>query len=106
GARRQRPPSVRGYAHQLYAITGWSSRAWLKTLRLPVLVLSGRGDQLAPERNGRILSREIRGATMQLVPGGHLFLLQDVGVAAQAVTRFLDVVDRGEGPFQDRAPQA
>ncbi len=46
-ARRQRPPSLRGYAHQLYAITGWSSRGWLKMLRLPVLVLSGRGDQLA-----------------------------------------------------------
>ena len=99
-ARRQRPPTVRGYAHQLYAITGWSSRAWLSSLRLPVLVLSGRGDQLATARNGVILARQIRGAVLQVVPGGHLFLLQDVDVAAQAVLHFLDGVDRGAGPFQ------
>lgn len=102
-ARRQRPPSVRGYGHQLYAITGWSSRAWLSTLRLPVLVLSGRGDQLATARNGVILARQIRGATLHVVPGGHLFLLQDVQVAAEAVVRFLDSVERGEAPFQGRA---
>jgi pimeloyl-ACP methyl ester carboxylesterase len=102
-ARRQRPPSMRGYVHQLYAITGWSSRRWLKGLRLPVLVLSGRGDHLATPRNGVILSRQIRGATLQVVPGGHLFLLQDVGVAAQAVRRFLDSVDRGAAPFQVQA---
>lgn len=102
-ARRQRPPSVRGYAHQLYAITGWSSRGWLSSLRLPVLVLSGRGDHLATARNGVILARQIRGAGLHVVPGGHLFLLQDVSVAAQVVSRFLDHVDRGEAPFQGHA---
>jgi pimeloyl-ACP methyl ester carboxylesterase len=101
-ARRQRPPSMRGYAHQMYAITGWSSRAWLSTLRLPVLVLSGRGDHLATARNGVILARQIRGASLHVVPGGHLFLLQDVELAAQAVLRFLSSVDRGEAPFQGR----
>lgn len=99
-ARRQRPPSLTGYSHQLYAITGWSSRSWLRTLRLPTLVLSGRGDHLVPARNGVIMSREIRGATLQVVPGGHLFLVQDVGIAAAAVRRFLDLVDRGRAPFQ------
>jgi pimeloyl-ACP methyl ester carboxylesterase len=99
-ARRQRPPSLTGYLHQLYAITGWSSRSWLRTLRLPVLVLSGRGDQLASGHNGVILSREMRGAALQVVPGGHLFLLQDAAVAAQAILRFLDSVDRGAAPFQ------
>jgi poly(3-hydroxyoctanoate) depolymerase len=99
-ARRQRPPSVRGYTHQLYAIAGWSSRPWLSSLRLPVLVLSGRGDHLATAQNGVILARHIRGATLHVVPGGHLFLLQDVRVAAEAVMRFLDSVDRGAAPFQ------
>lgn len=99
-ARRQRPPSLRGYTQQLYAISGWSSLPWLRTLRLPVLVLSGRGDHLATARNGVVLARRIRGATLHVVPGGHLFLLQDVDVAAAAVSRFLDSVDRGTAPFQ------
>ncbi|MCW2854224.1 MAG: alpha/beta fold hydrolase [Nocardioides sp.] len=105
-ARRERPPTLRGYAHQMYAIAGWSSRPWLRQLRLPTLVLSGRGDQLATARNGVILAREIRGAVLQVVPGGHLFLLQEPRVAAQAVRRFLADVDAGRGPFQggDLAP--
>lgn len=99
-ARQQRPPSLKGYAQQLFAITGWSSLSWLRTLRLPVLVLSGRGDHLATTRNGVVLAHRIRGATLHVVPGGHLFLLQDVQVAAAAVSRFLDGVDRGTAPFQ------
>ena len=91
-ARTQLPPSVRGYAHQLYAITGWSSRPWLRRLRVPTLVLSGHGDRLAPAVNGRILARSIPGAQLRVLPGGHLFLLQQADSAAQAVERFLDAV--------------
>ena len=91
-ARKQLPPSMRGYAHQLYAITGWSSRPWLRRLRVPTLVLSGHGDRLAPAANGRILARSIPGAQLRVLPGGHLFLLQQAAAAAQAVDRFLDAV--------------
>ncbi len=100
GARRQRPPSLRGYVNQLYAISGWSSRRWLRTLRVPTLVLAGRGDPLASARNSVILSREIRGAVLQIVPGGHLFLLQEAELSGRAVLRFLDGVDAGTAPFQ------
>ncbi|MDQ6649415.1 MAG: alpha/beta hydrolase [Actinomycetota bacterium] len=43
GARQERPPKLRGYAHQLYAIQGWSSRPWLRDLRAPTLVPGRRG---------------------------------------------------------------
>ncbi len=92
-ARRHRPPSARGYSHQLYAITGWSSRPWLRTLRLPVLVLTGEGDRLAPRRNATILARSIPGARLKMLPGGHLFLLQQAEVAGRTITAFLDGQD-------------
>mgnify|MGYP000276416675 CR=1 FL=1 len=92
-ARRHRPPSARGYSHQLYAITGWSSRPWLRTLRMPVLVLTGEGDRLAPRRNATILARSIPGARLKVLPGGHLFLLQREQVAGRTITAFLDGQD-------------
>ena len=89
-ARRDQPPSMRGYAQQLYAISGWSSRRWLRRLRVPVLVLTGERDHLAPFRNGRILARSIPGARLQTLPGGHLFLLEQPEAAADAINAFLD----------------
>ena len=90
GARRQRPPAIRGYLHQLYAISGWSSRPWLRRLRLPVLVLAGDGDRLAPMGNARIMARAIPGARLEVIPGGHLFLLEQPDRAAGVITAFLD----------------
>lgn len=94
-ARQALPPTVRGYMHQLYAISGWTSRRWLGRLRVPTLVLSGRGDRLAPAANGRILARSIRDARLVELPGGHLFLLQEAALAAAAVESFLTVVSPG-----------
>lgn len=95
-ARRAKPPSLRGYAQQLYAISGWSSRAWLRTVRTPSLVLAGNGDQLAPLRNAAILARSLPNATLRRLAGGHLFLLQQPTAAAQAISAFLDGPHRAQ----------
>ena len=88
-ARRRRPPSLLGYSQQLYAISGWSSRPWLRRLRAPVLVLSATRDPLIPVRNARILAREIPGARLHLIEGGHLFLLEQADEAVAVVRAFL-----------------
>ena len=88
-ARRSGPPSLAGYSHQLYAVSGWSSRRWLDQLRAPTLVLASESDRLAPPRNSRILARQIHGADLQVLPGGHLFLLQQPAEAAAVIADFL-----------------
>ena len=68
---------MRGYAAQLYAITGWTSLPWLCRLRQPTLVLAGDDDPIVPLVNGRILARLIPDARLHVVRGGgHLFVLE------------------------------
>jgi pimeloyl-ACP methyl ester carboxylesterase len=69
-ARFVEPPSLRGYVGQLYAITGWTSLPWLRTLRQPSLVLAGDDDPIVPLVNGRILARRIPQARLQVIHGG------------------------------------
>ena len=88
--RLRRPPTIRGYAQQLSAISGWSSRPYLRRLRAPVLVLAGAHDPLVPLRNARILEREIPGARLRVLDGGHLFLLEQSDQACRLVEEFLD----------------
>jgi poly(3-hydroxyoctanoate) depolymerase len=88
---RVRPPSLAGYAGQLYAITGWSSMPWLHTLRQPTLVISGDDDPIIPLINGRILAWRIPNASLHVVRGGgHLFILERPADIAELVTSFLD----------------
>lgn len=93
-ARRRRPPSLRGYAQQLSAISGWSSRPWLRQLDLPTLVLAGSRDPLVPRRNSKILTRGIRGSRLNVFDGGHLFPLEQPEDTARAISQFLDEQDR------------
>lgn len=92
-ARRRRPPSWPGYGQQLYAISGWSSRRWLRRLDVPVLVLAGSRDPLAPPRNSRILARSIPGARLRVVDGGHLFLLEQPEEGCRSIEVFLQDQD-------------
>ncbi len=88
-ARVARPPSPLGYLQQLSAITGWSSRPWLRTLTAPTLVLGGARDPLVRPRNARILARLIPGARLHVVDGGHLFLLEQPEEACPVIENFL-----------------
>jgi len=83
-------PSMRGYLAQLYAITGWTSLPWLRTLRQPTLVLAGDDDPIVPTVNGRILAHCIPRARLHVVRGGgHLFLLERPAAMATLIAEFL-----------------
>jgi poly(3-hydroxyoctanoate) depolymerase len=89
--RLARPPTVTGYLHQLYAVTGWSSHSWLRRLRQPTLVVHGDDDPVVPVANARYLARTIPGARIHVIPGaGHLFLFDDPGRAVAVIEQFLD----------------
>ena len=88
-ARLKSPPTLRGYGQQLFAISGWSSRRYLKKLRAPVLVLAGAHDPLVPHRNAVILAREVQDAQLQVVDGGHLFLVEQPDEGCGHVRAFL-----------------
>jgi poly(3-hydroxyoctanoate) depolymerase len=83
-------PTLLGYLGQIYAITGWSSLPWLRTLRQPTLVLAGDDDPIVPLVNGHILARCIPDAKLHVVrQGGHLFVLERPAEIAALVAGFL-----------------
>ena len=83
-------PTPWGYFGQIYAITGWTSIPWLRTLRQQTLVLAGDDDPIVPVINGRILAWCIPGARLHVVRGGgHLFLLERPAEIAALVAGFL-----------------
>jgi poly(3-hydroxyoctanoate) depolymerase len=83
-------PTLPGYLGQIYAITGWTSMPWLRTLRQPTLVLAGDDDPIVPLVNGRILARFIPGARLRVIAGGgHLFLLERPAETARLTATFL-----------------
>ena len=89
-ARFTEQPTLPGYLGQLYAISGWTSMPWLRSLRQHTLVLAGDDDPIVPLINGRILARCIPRAQLQIVRhGGHLFLLESPAEMAGLVAAFL-----------------
>jgi pimeloyl-ACP methyl ester carboxylesterase len=84
------PPSTLGYVHQLYAVMGWSSAAWLHTVRHPTLILHGDDDPLVPLLNARLMAWAMPDARLHVVRGGgHLFLFDDPGSVASRLAGFL-----------------
>jgi poly(3-hydroxyoctanoate) depolymerase len=102
-ARFTRAPSGRGYVWQMLALRRFASVLWLHRLRQPTLVLTGAADPIVPVANGRILARRIPGARLEVVDGGHLFLLTHAGENAARVNEFLDAPSR---PAAGRPPGA
>ena len=87
-------PTLSGYLGQIYAISGWTSIPWLRTLRQQTLVLAGDDDPIVPVINGRILAWCIPNARLRIVRGGgHLFLLERPAEVAARVAGFLATAD-------------
>jgi poly(3-hydroxyoctanoate) depolymerase len=102
GARRARPPTLWGYASQLVAGAGWTSRPWLGRIAAPTLVLAGDRDPIVPPRNARILARKIPSARLELVPGaGHLLLFDQAVHCAAVVADFLNEEPEPQSPQRD-----
>lgn len=97
--RFARPPSMLGYVHQLYAVTGWSSVPWLRTVRHPTLILHGSDDRLVPLVNARFMAWAMPNAQLHVVRrGGHLFLIDEPESVVGCVSSFLA---RGGGEAKD-----
>lgn len=89
-ANRLRAPTLRGYLYQLLAGMGWTSVPFLPFLRVDTLVLAGENDQIVPKVNGRFLASLIPGARLEIVPGGHLFLVSRAREVIPLIRDFLD----------------
>jgi len=103
-ARFSEAPSLRGYLAQLYAISFWTGLPWLWRLRQPTLVLAGDDDPIVPVINGRILTRVIPNARLEIIRGGgHLFLLERPTELAALIAAFLTTEEKG-GPGRPAPP--
>jgi poly(3-hydroxyalkanoate) depolymerase len=86
-----RPPSLRGYFFQMFAIWGWSSLPWLRTIDRPALVVAADDDPIVPLANARMIARRLPQSRLHVVPnGGHLFLITHADEVAPVVERFLN----------------
>jgi poly(3-hydroxyalkanoate) depolymerase len=88
-ATRISPPTRVGYAYQLAAMLGWTSAPFLPLLKHKTLVMMGRDDRIVPVVNGRILSALIPRARLEVVEGGHLFLVSRAAQVVPTIKAFL-----------------
>lgn len=93
-ARFRDPPSVLGYAWQLWALTTWTSMPWLHTVRHPTLVVTGDDDRLVPAANSHLLASHLPNARLLIAPGeGHYLLLDPHSAALPSIRSFLTAAD-------------
>lgn len=88
-ASRLTPPSRRGYLYQLGAVIGWTSVWFLPFLRAKTLVLMGDSDRVVPPVNGTILASLMPNARLEIVHGGHLFLVSRAKEVVPMIKAFL-----------------
>jgi 3-oxoadipate enol-lactonase len=66
-----------GAMKQFDARRGHDTFARLPELDMPVLLVGGEHDGIAPPANMRAMQRQIAGSELRFFDGGHLFLVQD-----------------------------
>jgi poly(3-hydroxyalkanoate) depolymerase len=88
-ADRISPPTRVGYAFQLGAMMGWTSMPFLPLMRQKTLVLMGSEDRIVPVVNGKILAGLIPRARLEVVGGGHLFLVSRAAESVPLIKAFL-----------------
>ena len=88
-AETMRGASRLGYVYQLLALAGWTSIFWLHTLKQPTLVVMGHDDPIVPLANGRILTRMIPDARLEVMDCGHLFIVALPRETAAIFRRFI-----------------
>ena len=95
-ASRLTPPSRRGYFYQLAAVLGWTSVWFLPFLRAKTLILMGDSDRIVPPVNGSILTSLTPNARLEIVRGGHLFLISRASEVVPMIKSFLAEPDVGK----------
>ncbi len=85
--RRARPEGYMGVAR---AIAETDARPWLKHVAQPALVLCGEHDGVTGMDVSRMLSENLKKATLRTIPGaGHAPHIEQPDLFAQAVREFL-----------------
>ncbi len=84
-----RPIKGIGFFQQMSSLVGWSSVPWLRTLKMPTLVLMGTDDPIAPQANGRIYTTLMPNAHVRLIDDGHMFFLTRRDELAGIIAEFL-----------------
>lgn len=83
-------PSPTGYAHQLWAITFWSSLPWLGRIETPTLIVAGDDDPLVPLSNAFMMASRMPNARVFVgADEGHFQLLDEQSTALPAIREFL-----------------
>jgi 3-oxoadipate enol-lactonase len=68
--------SPQDWLHLLGALLDYDGYARLNAIRSPTLVICGDEDRLAPHSDAKKLAAGIRGAVLEVVPGGHLMNIE------------------------------
>ena len=86
--RNDRP---RDYAIQARACAAHDTRARLRSVAIPTLVLAGSEDRFMPTRHALTLARSLPHAELRFIPGaGHLAYLEEPELFAEALFEFLE----------------
>jgi poly(3-hydroxyoctanoate) depolymerase len=89
--RSRTKPSLRGHYVQLRATLTWTSVPWLRTLRVPILVIAGSDDRIVPVVNARLLASMARDARLEIIQGGsHLCAIQEPEKTSGLIKDFLE----------------
>ena len=75
--RNQFKPDHKGYMNQLMARKEHDTFDRLYKIEIPVFLLGGKYDGIAPMENMKALNKEIQNSKLKFYQGGHLFLIQD-----------------------------
>ena len=76
-SRIQYQPQQDGLMNQLMARKEHDTSQRLSDIKVPVLLLGGKYDGIAPIKNMEYLNENIKYSTLKFYEGGHLFLIQD-----------------------------
>ena len=100
---RLRAPTQRGYLYQLGAMVGWTSAFFLPFVKQKTLILMGDNDKIVPPVNGKIMAGLIPHARLEIVPGGHLFLVSRPQTTIPLIQAFLAEPDAVAAVFKQAA---
>jgi len=87
--RNPYPQSYVGYKGQLAALTQFDSRDWLSKINIPTLIVHAEEDKLVSMAEAQMLAREIPGAGLRVIPGGHASQVEEPVVLGNIINQFL-----------------
>lgn len=97
--RAERPPSLTGYTHQLWAVSAWSGLPRLNRIAAPTLVVLGDDDPVVPVSNALLMASRIPDARVLIAKGeGHFLLMDTESCALPAIGEFLSAPVLAEAP--------